>query len=230
LVQREYLNARSPLRLLEKSLDGGLGAGNIGVVLGGRGVGKTAVLLGFALDEMLRGGRVLHVCVDQSVAHVRAHYDTVFEDFASAAHLENEAAVHLEVDRRRSIRVYPPDTLSSAKLREAVELEVGAGAKPSLLIIEGVDCGNLPNDEMADLKALAGEIAAEVWISAGTNDEGAAEVPAAIERFGDLVSVVLTLEPADDAVALRALKGHDNPDLEALHVSLDPRTLLLIRS
>ena len=202
----------------------------MGVVLGGRGVGKTAVLVGFALDEMLRGGRALHVCVDQSVAHVRAHHDTVFEGFASSAHLENEAAVHLEVDRRRSIRVYPPDTLSSAKLREAVELEVEAGAKPSLLIIEGIDCGSLPNDEMADLKALAGEIAAEVWISAGTSEEGAAELPAAIERFGDLVSVVLTLEPAEDAVALRALKGHDNPELDALHVSLDPRTLLLIRS
>ena len=230
MVYREYLNARSPLRLLEKGLHGGLGAGNVGVVLGGRGVGKTAVLVGFALDEMLRGGRVLHACVDKSVAHVRAHYDTVFEDLASSTRLENEAVVHLEIDRRRSIRVYPPDTLTSSKLREAVELEVGAGAKPSLLVIEGIDCESLPDDEMADLKALAGELAAEVWISAGTSEEGVAEVPAAIERFGDLVSVVLTLEPGDDAVALRALKGHDDPDLETLHVSLDPRTLLLIRS
>jgi len=229
-VYREYLNARSPLRLLEKGLNGGLGAGNLGVVLAGRGVGKTAVLVGFALDELLRGGRVLHVCVDKSVAHVRAHYDTVFEDLASSTHLENEAVVHLEVDRRRSIRVYPPDTLTSAKLREAVDVEVEAGAKPSLLIIEGFDCESLPDDEMADLKALAGMLASEVWMSAGTSEEGAVEVPAAIERFGDLVSVVLTLEPGDDAVALRALKGHDAPDLETLHVSLDPRTLLLIRS
>ena len=229
-MYREYLNARSPLRLLEKGLHGGLGAGNLGVVLGGRGVGKTAVLVGFALDELLRSGWVLHACVDKSVAHVRAHYDTVFEDLASSTHLENEAVVHLEIDRRRSIRVYPPDTLTSAKLREAVDVEIEAGAKPSLLIIEGIDCESLPKDEMADLKALAGTLAAEVWLSAGTSEEGAAEVPAAIERFGDLVSVVLTLEPGEDAVALRALKGHDAPDLETLHVSLDPRTLLLIRS
>jgi hypothetical protein len=83
---------------------------------------------------------------------------------------------------------------------------------------------------MADLKVLARELAAEVWISAASSEEGPAEVPAAIQRFGELVSVVLTLEPREDAVALRALKDHDNPDLEALHVSLDPRTLLLIRS
>jgi hypothetical protein len=44
------------------------------------------------------------------------------------------------------------------------------------------------------------------------------------------VSVVLALEPGDDAVVLRALKGHDDADLSALHVALDPRTLLLVRN
>ncbi len=127
MVYREYLNARSPLRLLEKGLHGGLGAGNVGVLLGGRGVGKTAVLVGFALDEMLRGGRVLHACVDKSVAHVRAHYDTVFEDLASSTHLEDEATVHAEIDQRRSIRVYPPNAMSVSKLRDSVKLEAEAG-------------------------------------------------------------------------------------------------------
>ncbi len=43
------------------------------------------------------------------------------------------------------------------------------------------------------------------------------------------MSVVLTLAPGDDAVLLRALKDHDNPDLADLHVALDPKTLLLTR-
>jgi hypothetical protein len=42
--------------------------------------------------------------------------------------------------------------------------------------------------------------------------------------------VVLALEPAEGALALRALKDHDNPDVSALRVSLDPKSLLLIRS
>jgi len=41
--------------------------------------------------------------------------------------------------------------------------------------------------------------------------------------------VVLALEPGVESVALCALKDHDNPDVSALHVALDPRTLLLIR-
>ena len=46
----------------------------------------------------------------------------------------------------------------------------------------------------------------------------------------DQVSVILALEPRDGAVALRAIKDHDNPDVSALHVALDPRTLLLVRN
>ena len=70
-MYRKFLNARSPLRLLEKGLHGGLGKGNLGLVLAGRGVGKTACLVGIALDDLLRGGHVLHVALDQSVALVR---------------------------------------------------------------------------------------------------------------------------------------------------------------
>lgn len=229
-MQRKFLNARSPLRLLEKGLHGGLGPGNVGVVLAGHGVGKTAFLVAVALDELLRGGRVLHVCLDQTVAHVRAHYDTAFEDLASSKHLENEAMVHAEIDRRRSIRVYPPNAMSASKLRDAVKLEVEAGAQPSLIVLEGLDCETLQPEELDDLKALAAELAAEVWLSAPSAEEGPSEQPTWMKRLASAISVILTLEPNDGTVALRALKDHGNPDVAALHVALDPRTLLLVRS
>jgi hypothetical protein len=229
-VQTRFLNARSPLRLLEKGLHGGLGPGNVGVVLAGRGVGKTSFLVCVALDELMRGGRVLHVCLDHTLSHVRAYYDTVFEELASTTNLEDEAMVHAEIDRRRSIRVYPQGTLSASRLRDAVKLEIEAGAQPSLVILEGVDVASLPEDELRNLKALAGDLAAEVWLEAQASEEGPATVPPEVARFGELVSVVLALEPGHDTVALRALKDHDSPDLEALHVALDPKTLLLVRN
>ena len=107
-MYRKFLNARSPMRLLEKGLHGGLGKGNLGLVLAGHGVGKSSFLVGVALDDLLRGDHVLHVSLDQTVAHTRAFYDTVFDALASQAHLEDEAVVHAEVDKLRSIRAYPP--------------------------------------------------------------------------------------------------------------------------
>lgn len=229
-MYRKFLNARSPLRLLEKGLHGGLGPGNLGVVLAGHGVGKTSFLVGIAVDELLRAGRVLHVSLSHSVQHVRAHYDTVFEELAATKHLEDGASIHAEIDRHRSIRVYPPGELTTGKLRDAVKLETEAGEKPSLIVLEGIDLASLPRGDVEDLKALAQELEAEVWLESSTEEQVAIVVPPAIAALGDLVSVIVALEPGDRTVALRALKDHDNPDLSDLHVALDPRTLLLVRS
>lgn len=229
-MQRKFLNARSPLRLLEKNLHGGLGRGNVGIVLAGHGVGKTSFLVGVAVDELLRRGRVLHVSAAHSVAHVRAHYDTVFDELASSTHLENEGLIRGEIERNRSIRVYPPNTVSAAKLRDAVKLERESGGAPSLLVLEGLDLGAFGRHDVEDLRALAQELDAEVWLESACNDERSVRIPPHVKAIEDLLSVILALEPGDDAVRLRALKDHDNRDLADLHVKLDPRTLLLKRS
>ncbi len=229
-MYRKFLNARSPLRLLEKGLHGGLGPGNLGVLIAGHGVGKTPFLVGVAVDELLRSGRVLHVSLSHTVGHVRAYYDTVFEELATSTHLEDEGLIHAEIDKHRSIRVYPPGSLTAAKLRDAVKLELEADARPDMLILEGVRLDEMPRSDAADLKALAGELGAEIWLESAIADERVTSIPESVTRIEDLISVILALEPGDDGVRLRALKDHDNPDVSDLHVSLDPRTLLLVRS
>jgi hypothetical protein len=217
------------MRLLEKGLHGGLGPGNLGIVVAGHGVGKASFLVGVALDELLRSGRVLHVSMAHSVSHIRDHYDTVFEELAATVHLEDEAQVHFDIDRNRSIRVYPRNALTTAKLREAVKVESEIAGQPSLVVIEGLDFETTSRQDFIDLKELAGELAAEVWLSVASSNEQIAQLPPPVERVEDLVSVALALEPGDDAMLLRALKDHDNPDLTDLHVALDPKTLLLTR-
>ena len=224
-----FLNARSPMRLLEKGLHGGLGSGNLGLVIAGAGVGKTAFLVCVGLDALLRGGQVMHVSLDHTVSHVRTYYDTLFEDLAAGAHLEDEAVIHAEIDRRRSIRAYPRASFTAAKLREAVKIESEAGARPTLVIVEGFDFDAAEPDEVREFKALARELDAEMWHSMASEEERTADVPASLDGVSDALGVVVALEPDGDHVALRALKDHDNPDLSALRVHLDPRTLLLAR-
>ena len=229
-MYRKFLSARSPLRLLERGLHGGLGKGNIGLVLAGPGVGKTSFLVGVALDDLLRGGDVLHVSLDQSVTHTRTYYDTIFHELAYSTHLEDEARVHADVDRHRSIRAYPEAGFGPGKLREAVKFEEEAGCKPGLVVLEGYDLGAASRQELLDLKAIAGEIQAELWLSVACPGEKVSGIPAPVAELGDAISVILALEPETESVALRALKDHDNPNPEALRVALDPKTLLLVRS
>lgn len=228
-MYRDFLTARSPLRLLEKGLHGGLGKGNLGLVLAGHGVGKTSFLVGVALDVLLRGEPVLHVVLDQTVAHTRAFYDTVFDDLASSTHLEDQAVVHAEVDRLRSIRAYVQESFGPHKVRDALKQEEELGSRPALVIVEGIGDAGASREELLELRSLGGERSAEIWLSAACPGERVAGLPHGLEACRDLFSVILALEPETGSVALRALKDHDRKDVEALRVALDPRTLLLTR-
>lgn len=230
-MYRRFLNARSPLRLLEKGLHGGLGTGSLGLVLAGPGLGKTSFLVGVALDDLLRGKPVLHVALDHNVQHVRDYYDTVFEELATTAHLdENHAAVRAEIDKLRRIRVYPHGAFDAKRLREALALEAELGARPELVVVDGLDVADRSAAELDEWAAAAREAEVEVWMAANTPGERIAELPASLRPLERCFGVILAMEPNGDAVALRALKDHDNPDVAALHVALDPKTLLLVRS
>src|SRR5512141_1862408 len=102
-MHRKDLNERSPLRLLEKSIHGGLGGGNIGVVAARHGLGKTAVLVGIALDDLMRGRKVLHVALNERFEKIRDYYDEIFMDLARAEKLEDIPTERLEVERHRNI-------------------------------------------------------------------------------------------------------------------------------
>jgi hypothetical protein len=229
-MYQKFLTARSPVRLLEKGLHGGLGKGNLGLLLAGHGVGKTPFLVGVALDELLRGGHVLHIAIDQTVAHTRAHYDTLFEELASSAHLDDAPVVHADVDRRRSIRALTSASFSAAKLREAVKIEQETAGAPALVILENFDASRGTGDELHDMKALAQELGAGLWLSVACPGEKVGRLPGALAAARDAFGVILALEPEGKSVALRALKDHESPNPSALRVALDPRTLLLTRS
>lgn len=227
---RRFLNARSPLRLLEQGLHGGLGRGHLGLVLAGHGVGKSSFLVGVALDELLRGKPVLHIALDHPVQHVRAHYDTVFEELAATTHLENAVAVRAEIDRLRRIRAYPASAFDAKRLGEALELEREVGGQPELIVIDGLDIEARPAEDFEQWAALARETQVEIWFTANAPGERIDAFPAALKPLESIFSVILKLEPGPEAVALRALKDHDNPDVATLHVALDPKSLLLVRS
>src|SRR2546428_7985154 len=116
----KQVNDRSPLRIFERSIHGGLGAGNLGVVASRAGVGKTSFLVGIALDDLMRGRKVFHVALEQSVDHVREYYDEIFSDLAQTTHLEDTLRVRIDVERCRHIHTFIGHSFSMVKFKSAV--------------------------------------------------------------------------------------------------------------
>ena len=65
---------KSPIRVFESSIDGGLGRGNLGVLASRHGVGKTACMVHLAIDKILRGQNVIHVSFGANVEHIMNWY------------------------------------------------------------------------------------------------------------------------------------------------------------
>lgn len=232
-MHRKDLNERSPLRLLEKSIHGGLGRGNIGVVAARHGLGKSAVLVGIALDDLMRGRKVLHVALGERFEKIRAYYDEIFMDLARTGNLQDVDTERREVERYRNIHTYVENCFSIARLKEAIAfLNTQMDFYPAALIIEGFRFEKATKEDMAQLRQIAREINGELWMSAVTHRESGKNergIPEPLAHLDDTIDVILELEQGDKSVTLRLLKDHDNPDVSPSHVALDPTTLLLIQ-
>src|SRR3954470_17505247 len=102
-MYRKELNERNPLRLFEHSIHGGVGPGNIGVVVARHGLGKTEFLVGIPLDDAIRERKGLHVSLVKTVDHIREFYDEIFMDLAHSATLEDIATARVDMERHRMI-------------------------------------------------------------------------------------------------------------------------------
>jgi archaellum biogenesis ATPase FlaH len=227
------IRLRSPLRLFEKAIGGGLGQGNLGVVLSRPGVGKTAFLVGMSVDALLQGRKVLHISTEESVDKLRAFYDEIFNMMAENLQLENKMQQHLNLERNRHILAYSRKEFTLEKLRTSANfLRDSAHFDPDLLIMDGTPRFEQSEEwEIDGILDLAKEFSSEVWTSSLTHREGQQfddrGVPEEVARFDDKLSAIVYLDPMHDHVQVRILKDHDNPKPSEINLKLNPRTLLL---
>ena len=232
-MQTKEVNERSPLRVLENSIKGGLGAGNLGVIAARHGVGKTAFLVGVALDDLMRGRNVLHIGLDQTVTNILGHYDEVFGELAHDRSLEDVWKVRLNVEKHRQVHAFLDGSFSVDKMREAVQfLRSYADFVPSAIIVEGINFENTSADELDGLRAIAKGCDAELWMSATTSRDATrddAGVPAPISGLKANLDVILGMGHDGNAVHVSVLKDHDSSEAPSLKLALDPTTMLLVK-
>ncbi|MFQ5718662.1 MAG: hypothetical protein ACE5IK_03855 [Acidobacteriota bacterium] len=231
-MHRKELNERSPLRVLDQSIHGGLGPGNLGVVLARHGVGKSAFLVGVALDDLMRGRKVLHISQEHPVEKVRAYYDEIFADLAHEKALSDVWKVRAEMERHRRIHHYLNRSFSVDKLQGTLAfLRDHGDFRPVTILIDDFDFSAASGEDVAALREIARGSEAEMWLSATVHrdvDETSRGIPAPLAARAGAIDVILRMAHDGDAVHITLLKDHDNPDVSDLKLTLDPRSMLIV--
>jgi hypothetical protein len=241
------VNDTSPLRILEKTLHGGLGKGNLGVVMARAGVGKTACLVQIGLDDLMRGKDVLHVALGQTLEHVQSWYDALFDDLAERTHLADREEARAEVTRRRVIKTFGDHYLPPDRLEKAIGMfQEHMGFKPSAILIDGYDwTGGKPRDpgqtlipvttvaaQLGAFKGIAKRLGCELWITAQTHrtetGKHPTQVTAPCAPYVGLIDVAVYLESIGHHVALRLLKDHGDAVPHDTHLLLHADTMRIV--
>jgi archaellum biogenesis ATPase FlaH len=226
---------RSPVRVFEKSIHGGLKAGELGIIASSNGIGKTSVLVQIALDKLLQSRKVIHVSFTQQVNYVMAWSEDIFDEFIRKKNLENPHEVKNELVKNRVLMNFNQDGVTGEQiLRSLRAMIVEGGFKAEALIIDGFDFSRMDRDRIISVKAFAKELGLEVWYSctvpAGEGQYTRQSIPNFIKDYVDLIESVIVLEPKSDHIEFSVSKDRDTFNPASMALKLDPKTLLILES
>ncbi len=233
MVKKELIE-RSPIRILEKSTHGGLGKGNLGVIAARKGVGKTAVLVHLATDQLFQSKHVIHVSFSSDTSHIIDWYEDIFREITRRYNLEEAMRVHNEIIRNRVIMNFNQDGIGVGQVVKSLKAMIDDGGfRADVVVVDTFDFVKAKSDDIATFKSFAEEAGIEIWISAtlpagpsATDENG---YPSTLSSVMATVSVLVLLVPKEGFVHLELAKDHDTAIKSDMHLKLDPKILLIAR-
>lgn len=231
---RSELNKRSPLRVFEKSINGGVGKGHIGVLASKKGVGKTACLVHIATDKLFRNRHVIHVSFSQKVDHIINWYEDIFKEISRKRELEDAVDIHDEIIKNRVIMNFNSQGTTIDQVLSSLRAMITDGNFPAdSVIFDGYDLAEASQEDFNKLKTFTKDVNIEVWFSISLKGENpvfnANGVPADLESRIDDLDVLITLKYEGDHIHLQVIKDHDILEPKEMSLKLDPKTLLIAR-
>lgn len=166
-------------------LMGGLGAGDLGIILGSPGGGKSWFLINLGAAAVKMGFNVCHYTLELSQDYVGKRYDSIFTGIEfQQIHLHREEIEKAitSLPGKLIIKEYPMGKTTPSTIETHIQKCETLGHKPDLVIIDYVDLlrSKLRNSERKDeiddvytsIKGLARQIKTPIWTVSQVNRMG----------------------------------------------------------
>jgi hypothetical protein len=224
----EPLVNQNPLRVLN------MGRNNkqMGLIMARAGLGKTALLVQIALNSILRGERVIHISVGESIEKTKMWYDDILQFILQDAVVDNPHELIDMVQHHRMIMTFKESAFSRARLEERLnDLILQNIFKPNCLVIDGFDFEGVSRESLEDVKDLLDSMNLQAWFSAvshrGDERVSPAGVPAPCHEVDDLFDTVILLKPEKELIQLDIIRNNGESSEDNAVLILDPSTMMV---
>ena len=168
--------------VIDELMDGGLGPGELGVVMAPSGIGKSWFLSKIACSAVQAGMNVLHYTLELSESYVGQRYTTILTGIQTSEHKERKDEIIRKIKNtsgRVRIKYYPPQFASAKTLSAHIEKLKASGFNPNLIIIDYADLLKSGSNRdglyaelggiYEELRGLSGETGIPIWTATQTN-------------------------------------------------------------
>lgn len=198
--------------VIDELADGGLGKGELGVMVAPAGIGKSWALVNVAANAVKAGKTVIHYTLELNEAYVGLRYDSVFTGIAAQNLKYNMDDVKERLKTIKGnliVKYYPTKGASVNTLASHIEKARMQGINPDLVIVDYADLlrGTGKTSELRiqlgniyeDLRGLAGEQEIPVWTASQANRSALQEDVIQADKIAESYSKIMT---ADFVVSL----------------------------
>ena len=199
------ITSPTPWDIMNELMQGGLGAGELGVVVAPAGIGKSWVLSSMGAYGISKGLNVVHYTLELNEAYVGLRYDSIFSGVESQNLKYHKEEVIEKLDKLEgnlTIKYYPTKACTVNTLSAHLKKVTTFGEKVDMVLVDYADIMKDVNKstEMRhalgniyeDLRGLAGELQVPIWTASQANrsalDEDVIEASKVAESYAKVMT------------------------------------------
>lgn len=223
MIKQDLINT-SPVRFFENASKSALKEGQMGLITAKKGLGKTSILVQFAIDALLHDKHLVHVSFDQKSSNVIAWYESVLSEIGKKKNIDEMNLLNEEIFRNRIILNFNQDAFTLPKVVNTLKALKEGGVKVGTLIIDGGDMDKISSQDIKTVSDFAKKEGIAVWFS-GTNEnsELTKTVSPELLPFFDTVCHI----SSDGKSGILSILKSDGKIIQTTAVRLDSKTMLM---
>ena len=207
LEESARITVKTPWDVINDITDGGLGPGELGVVVAPAGIGKSWTLQALGSEVVRQGKTVVHYSLELNENYVGLRYDSIFSGVTTANIKYHKEEVQKQISKlpgKLLIKYFPTKAASVQTLGAHLKQIELSGVNIDMVIVDYADIlmptgffkekrhaiGNI----YEDLRGLAGELEIPIWTASQANRSALEEDVIGADKAAEDYSKVMTAD------------------------------------